>query len=348
MFDERGQEIGPPVQAIELLDQHSPQLPRVLGGEIRQPGVLGVLPHILIRIGLRGIGRQGLGVDLGVPGQVRSYPPRTVMDVRPIPEDRHRPAEVLAQLAEERHDVLGVGVGIVGQQAEVQPQVPPFGTDGHGAEGRDAVVPAPGPQNRRLAPRGQCTADRGREHEATLVEEDEVGLAAAGASDDPGQFLAPSVLDGDFVTLLGLALGLLAGPAELMLEDLADVLGMEADVEMTANQLGSSIGGPQFGAPAMDLGASEQQRLQAAHLIVIEPGRPAGVALGGELLGGLLIQLQPGVDGGAGAAQEAGDLAGMLAFVDKLNGAAAPTFEFFCSSYGSHTHSTPQATCLFV
>ena len=83
-------------------------------------------------------------------------------------------------------------------------------------------------QDRRLAPGGQGAADRRGEHEARLVEEDQVGLAAPGPADDPGQLLTPSVVDGRLVPLPGLPLRLLAGPAQPPLEDLADVLGVEA------------------------------------------------------------------------------------------------------------------------
>ena len=53
MPDERRQQIGPTVQALELLNHCPAQLHCILGGGIRQPGVLGVLPHVLVGIGLR-------------------------------------------------------------------------------------------------------------------------------------------------------------------------------------------------------------------------------------------------------------------------------------------------------
>jgi len=56
MPEERGQEIGSIVQAIEFLDQHSTEFPCVRGGEVGQPAMLGVLPNVFVRIGLWGVG----------------------------------------------------------------------------------------------------------------------------------------------------------------------------------------------------------------------------------------------------------------------------------------------------
>jgi len=50
MPEERGQEIGSIVQAIEFLDQHSTEFPCVRGGEVGQPAMLGVLPNVFVRL----------------------------------------------------------------------------------------------------------------------------------------------------------------------------------------------------------------------------------------------------------------------------------------------------------
>ena len=72
-------------------------------------------------------------------------------------------------------------------------------------------------------------------------------------------------------------------------------------------------------------------------LLVGEPGLGAGVGPGGQRLGGLPVELQPGVDGGAAAAEEVGDLGGGLPLLDQFDGPAAAAFEFFGGSDGSHT-----------
>ena len=85
-----------------------------------------------------------------------------------------------------------------------------------------------------------------------------MGLSSPGASDDFGQFLTPSVVDGDLVTLPGLLLRLLAGPAEPELEDLTDVLGMVSHPEMSLDQHRDAVGGPKLGAPAVFLAPSKR------------------------------------------------------------------------------------------
>jgi hypothetical protein len=174
-----------------------------------------------------------------------------------------------------------------------------------------------------------------------------MGLSSPGASDDFGQFLTPSVVDGDLVTLPGLLLRLLAGPAEPELEDLTDVLGMVSHPEMSLDQHRDAVGGPKLGAPAVLPGPLQEEPFKLLELIGVEARGSTGMGLGGELFGGLASQLQPGVDGGPAAAEEAGDHGGMFALIDELNGTAAPAFEFFCSSDRSHTSTTELHKFLF-
>ena len=337
MPDERRQQLGLATDPAELPDQGGPQLGRVLGGEVRQPAVLGVLPHHLVGVGLGGVAGQRLGDDPWVLGQVGPYHLRAVVDVSPVPQHRHRAGDMPSQLAQERHGVLAMGVRVVGQQAEVRPQPPPLRADRNGAEGRDPVVAVPALEHGCLPPGGQGAADRRGEHEPRLVEEHQVGLAAAGPPDDRRQFLTPSVVDGDLVPLLGLLLRLLAGPPQPPLEHLADVLGVEADLEMPLDQLGGPGGGPQLGPKAVGFGALQQQSFESPQLLGGEPGLGAGVGPGGELLGGLAGELHPSVDGGSPAAQEVGDVFGGLTLFDELDGPEAAALEFFSGSDGSHT-----------
>ena len=49
-------------------------------------------------------------------------------------------------------------------------------------------------------------------------------------------------------------------------------------------------------------------------------------------------ELHPGVDGGAAAAEEVGDVVGGLPLLDQLDGPEAAALEFFGGPDGSHTH----------
>jgi hypothetical protein len=174
-----------------------------------------------------------------------------------------------------------------------------------------------------------------------------VGLAAAGPADDLGQFLTPSVVDGNLVTFPGLLLRLLATPVEPKLDDLADVLGVVTDAEMAADHLGDPRGGPQLGPPAVGSGTFAEQVLELIELVGIKARSSAGLRLGGELLRSFAMQFQPSVDGGPAAAEEAGDIIGMFTLVNQLNSAATPAFEFLCSSDWSHTSTTELRSLLF-
>lgn len=347
MSEERCQKVWPTVQAVEFFDQYLAQLPRVLGGEVCQPRMLRVLPHVFVRIGLWSVGWQTLGEDLRMCRQILLHSPRSVVDVRSVPEYCQRAADMLVQLLQKCHRVHALSIGVVGQQPEVEPQVPALGADRHGADGRDAIVPVPSLQDRSLATRGKGSADRGSQHEAALIEEDQVGIAAASPADDFGQFLTPSVVDGNRVSLFGLLLRLLATPVKPKLDDLADVLGVVTDTEVAADHLGDSCGSPQLGPPAMCFSTLQEQRLELIELVGIQSRRSAGVRPGGKLVRGFAVPFQPGVDGGSAAAEEAGDIVGMFALVDELNGAATPAFEFLCSSDRSHTCNTELHSLLF-
>lgn len=82
------------------------------------------------------------------------------------------------------------------------------------------------------------------------------------------------------VPLAGLAPGLLAGPAELALEDLADVLGVVGDAEAALDEPGDAGGGPQFVVPAVVLGPLAQQPLQGGQLALGKAGAAARLGPG--------------------------------------------------------------------
>src|ERR1700732_3236299 len=70
MPDERGQQVRTPTEGRELGPEPGPQLPRVLGGVVRQPVVLRPAPDPLVRVRLRGVAGEVRGLDLRVLRQV--------------------------------------------------------------------------------------------------------------------------------------------------------------------------------------------------------------------------------------------------------------------------------------
>ena len=172
-------------------------------------------------------------------------------------------------------------------------------------------------------------------------------FASPGAADDLGQFLTPSVIDGDLVALPGLLLRLLAGPAEPKLDNLANMLRVVVDAEVSWDQLGDACGCPQLSSPAVSLGPLQEQLLEAVELRGVESRRATGVKFGSKLSRGFTLEFEPGIDGRPTAAEEVCDGGGMFALIDQLNGTAAPAFEFFCSSDRSHANNTELHGFLF-
>ena len=227
-----------------------------------------------------------------------------------------------------------------GSRWKYRPEPPPLRADGDGADGRDPVVPVPALEDRRLAPGGEGAADRRGEHEPRLVEEHQVGLAAPGLPDDRGQFLTPSVVDGHLVPLPGLPLGLLAGPASRRLRILRTCSGWKwmrkcrSISSATRAAVHSSVRQPWALAPFSSRPSSSVS--WSAESRGLGPGWGLAASASERLPG----ELDPGVDGGAAAAEEAGDVVGGFALLDQLDGPEAAALEFFGGSDGSHTIST--------
>ena len=116
------------------------------------------------------------------------------------------------------------------------------------------------------------------------------------------------------------------------------MLGMLAGAEVAADRLSGPCGRPQLGPPAVGFGTLQEQLLELIELVGSKARRSARVRLGGKFSWGFAVPFPPGIDGGSAAAEEAVNILGVFAFVDELNGAATPAFEFFCSSNRSHTH----------
>jgi hypothetical protein len=103
-----------------------------------------------------------------------------------------------------------------------------------------------------------------------------VRLAFPGLAEDARQLIGRPSLDLLVVAFAGLALRFLAGPAESLLEDFADVLGVVRDAEAFADEPGDAVGGPQFVVPAVFFGALQQEAFEFAEGVVGQPGRRAG------------------------------------------------------------------------
>ncbi|QDV39326.1 hypothetical protein ElP_72910 (plasmid) [Tautonia plasticadhaerens] len=326
--DERGQQVRSLPQGRGLVPQPEPELSGVLGRIARQSRVLGVAPHPFVRIRIRGVAGEVLGLDPRMLGLVRLHHPRPLMDPAPVPEDRHRPPEPAPGPGQEGDRVLPVGVGVVRQQPEDEVGPPEHRADGHGADRRDPALAMPRPLDRGLSPGGVGAAGHRLERGPRLVEEDESGLPLLGPLDDPGRHLGPSAGDPLLVALLGPPLRLLAGPVQPPSDELAGVLDVVGDAEAAADDLGDPLGTPRVVGPAVGPGPPRQQVLELPEPLVGGPGRRAGMRLGGQGLGGVLGHAEPAIQRGTADAEDASDDGGGLALLHQFDGSATAAFQF--------------------
>lgn len=71
------------------------------------------------------------------------------------------------------------------------------------------------------------------------------------------------------------------------------------------------------------------------------------MGFGGEFAEGLPGALDPGVDGGTGAAEEAGHVVGRFPLLDEFDSPQAATLQFLCGPDRSHTLSTSETGNVF-
>ena len=210
----------------------------------------------------------------GVLRQPRRHEFRLVVDRAAVPHHRDRPQPPV-QLGQEGHHLLGVNV--VREEAEERVRPTRHRADGDGADGRQAVPSIPRGEHRRVPARGQCPSHRRREDEAGLVEEHQVRPAGERFADDPRELVPDPPRHLLVVPLAGLPPRLLAGPAEAVGEDLADVLGVVHAAEVAGDDDGHAVGGPQLVGPPVGLGPLHQQAFEPAAI----DGRSTRVRLRG-------------------------------------------------------------------
>src|SRR5436190_21875965 len=231
-------------QVFQLGSHRLTQRRQVRRRVVAQPTVFRPAPHHLVWVQLRRVSRQVLGHDLRMLRQVRPYQLRLLVDTATVPHHRET-RQVLPQPLEELHHVLAVEVLLVRQQLEKQPRPLLPRAERDGADGRDLVTPVPAPQDRRLPTRSEGTTNGWCQLIARFVEEDQVSIALLRFGEEPGELVLAPQAYRFLVTLPGPLLWLLAGPPQTPLEDLADMLGVIADVEVSVDKSGDACSGPQ-------------------------------------------------------------------------------------------------------
>ena len=139
-----------------------------------------MLPNQFFRVQLRRVCREAFRDDFRMTRKIVADDTCTLMNVPPIPDDRQWAADMLVNLTQESHSVVGTGVGVIPQQRDVQVEALLLGADRDRSDGRYSVAPIPRLENWRFTTRGIRPPHRGVEHIAGFVEEHQRGVSGLG------------------------------------------------------------------------------------------------------------------------------------------------------------------------
>ena len=181
-------------------------------GQVGESAILGPAPHAFVGIQFGSITRQRFRDDFRMLGQVRLDEPRFTVKVRAIPNHRERAGQLPFQVTQEGNDVLGVHVGVVGQQREIKVGPAPLRAQRDATNGRQAIASIPAFQQRRLALRRPCATYGRRQHEAAFIEKNDVRVAPVCGFQDVGKDAAFPVGDGFLIPFASTATGFLRSP----------------------------------------------------------------------------------------------------------------------------------------
>lgn len=138
-----------------------------------------VPPKHLDRVDVWGVRRQEFAVQLAMALEEPVDDLGSVC-LRAVPNDDQRFLELRGQIAQKAYDPMSGEVRI-GKQGKVKSYPPPVRRDCERRDGGHLFVPSSAVQKDwRLAARGPCPADQRRHHKAALVDEDDIGVQAAG------------------------------------------------------------------------------------------------------------------------------------------------------------------------
>ena len=157
----------------------------VVGNEIGQVAVLGVVPDLFGRVEVWGVGGEPFDPDactVAVQILAHDFGP---MDVPTIQDEDEFTLKTASDPAEKVHNVRSSNV--FGLHVPIQTQPAALRGDGDGADDRQPVVTVPCRENRRLSSGCPSPADHRLEHEATLVNKDDATALP------PGVFLYAAI-----------------------------------------------------------------------------------------------------------------------------------------------------------
>jgi hypothetical protein len=155
-----------------------------------------------------------------------------------------------------------------------------------------------------------------------------MSVARPGLGQDARELPVQPAQDGFVVVSPRALLRLLTASVEAALEDLADVLGVETDPEVSADECGDARGRPEIVEPTVGGGPLQEEVLPVDQLVVAQARGRTRMGLGSQALGmgaGLTL---PAVERVAASTEDARDVRGGLALVQEIDGTPAAAFEF--------------------
>lgn len=169
MLEERSQQVLIRLDAPDRPGDRLPQMQSVVGDEVRQVRVLGVVPDLFVRVELRGVGGQPFDADSPTEAFLKPSSSRS-MHGPAIHDQDHRSAEPLQQGGDKGFKIVRDDVVI--EDVEVEPQ--PFAPwrDCNRRNDRQSVMPIPTIQHGSFSTRSPGTPHRRLQHKARFVEAD--------------------------------------------------------------------------------------------------------------------------------------------------------------------------------
>ena len=166
MLDKPSQKFLARLQPRELLEKAGSQVVGICWREVGEASVLRVAPDTLVGVQLGSVGRELCGDDSAVFAEEVPNDKGSLVDVAPVPDDRHRPAQVTKEQSKELDDVLSADVSIVWQELEVESKSLSYRTQRDRAYRGDSISAIPAALNWRLAAWRVGPSREGSEHEA--------------------------------------------------------------------------------------------------------------------------------------------------------------------------------------
>jgi len=151
-----------------------PQMFHVIWQEVCQVGVLGLIPTLLGRVKIGGVGRQPLDPQ---PGRMvrQKQSRRFAVRAGTVPYQNERPPHVTMQLSHHRHQVFRAHVPLL--QTKIQPDATTLRREGEDVGCRQAIMPVPTILHGRLSARRPGATARGLKHKTALVLEDNASFS---------------------------------------------------------------------------------------------------------------------------------------------------------------------------